>query len=191
MARSAAERLVDEIGTAGGPRVEVDRQLFPFADRYRQATRSGATPDTVAGQLGALRDRFGLIDANVNTVEEEGIRTSFWTLVDMVDRPAECVGLAQRGAFTGGAGTGFIGTELILLSRLMEATTDQVDELELVFDSVLISKSERRTLVIQSTTNLTLDGLLLWMRSFLGEEGRRIVEETGRDGIVSALALLH
>jgi hypothetical protein len=183
LVRSAAERLVDEIGTAGGPRVDVIDNYFRTLTGTVEP-QDDATADTVAGQLGAMRDRFGLIDANVNTVEEEGIRTSFWTLVDMVI-DLQNAWDSQRGAFTGDSGKGFIGTELILLSRLMEATADQVDELESVFDSVLIGKSERRTLVLDSSTNLTLDGLLLWMRSFLGEEGRRIVEETGRDGIVS------
>jgi hypothetical protein len=183
LVRGAAERLVDEVGTAGGPRVDVIDNYFRSLTGTAEP-QDGVIPDTVAGQLGALRERFGLIDANVNTVEEEGIRTSFWTLVDMVVDLQKAWD-AQRKAFTGGAGAGFIGTELILLSRLMEATADQVDEMEAVFDSVLIGKSERRTLVLDASTNLTLDGLLLWMRSFLGEEGRRIVEETGRDGIVS------
>jgi ketosteroid isomerase-like protein len=66
--RSAVERLVDALVSA----------------------------DTVAGQLGALRDVFGLVEANVNTIEEEGVRTAFWTLVDLIadlqaswtDRPA-------------------------------------------------------------------------------------------------------
>lgn len=69
----------------------------------------------------------------------------------------------------------------------MEATADQVDELERVLDSVLISRAERRTLIVVPETRLTLDGLFLWMRAFLTDEGRRIAEGTGRDGIVAAL----
>jgi hypothetical protein len=185
MVRSGVERLVDELGTAGGPRVEV-------VDNYFQSLTGTINPephvtaDTIAGQLGALRERFGLIDANVNTIEEEGIRTSFWTLVDMVV-DLQTSWSRQKAAFSGGSGQGFIGTELILLSRLMEAADDQVDELEMVFDSVLISKSERRTLVLNKTSLLTLDGLLMWLHTFLSEEGRRIAEDTGRDGIVAAL----
>jgi hypothetical protein len=185
MVRSGVERLVDELGTAGGPRVEV-------VDNYLQSLTGTINPepnvnaDTITGQLGALRGRFGLIDANVNTIEEEGIRTSFWTLVDMVV-DLQTSWFRQKTAFSGGAGQGFIGTELILLSRLMEASVDQVDELEMVFDSVLISKSERRTLILNKTSLLTLDGLLMWMRTFLSEEGRHIAEDTGRDGIVAAL----
>jgi hypothetical protein len=185
LVRGAVQRLVDEIGAAGGPRVQMVDNYF----RALTGTRTPAgvvTPDAVAGQLGVLRDRFGLIDANVNTVEEEGRRTSFWTLVDMVT-DLHSSWDTQRLQFSGGAGQGFLGTELIVLSRLMEAAGDQVDELEAVLDSVLISASERRTLVLDTQTSLTLDGLLLWLRSFLGEEGRHLAQDTGRDGIVSAL----
>jgi hypothetical protein len=186
MVRSAITQVVDELGTAGGPRVEVVDTYFSTLTGAVAPTPC-ATPDTVAGQAGALRDRMGLVDVNVNNPEEEGIRTSFWTLVDMlVD--LQSAWRAQRVHFSGGVGQGFIGTELILISRLMEATADQVDELESLLDSVLVSKAERRTLVINRKTQLTLDGLLLWMRKFLTEDGRRIAEDTGRDGIVAALA---
>jgi hypothetical protein len=186
MVRSAITQVVDELGTAGGPRVEVVDTYFSTLTGTVAPTPC-TTADTVAGQAGALRDRMGLIDVNVNNPEEEGIRTSFWTLVDMlVD--LQTAWNAQRGHFSGGAGQGFIGTELILISRLMEATADQVEELESLLDSVLVSKAERRTLVVNPKTQLTLDGLLLWMRTFLTEEGRRIAEDTGRDGIVAALA---
>ena len=42
-------------------------------------------------------------------------------------------------------------------------------------------------MIINRKSLLTLDGLLTWMRTFLSEEGRRIAEDTGRDGIVAAL----
>ena len=40
--------------------------------------------------------------------------------------------------------------------------------------------------MLDRDTGLTLDGLLLWLRSFFSEEGRHIAQDTGRDGIVSA-----
>ncbi len=186
LVRGAVQRLVDEIGGAGGPRVQMVDTYFRGLTGSRKPNPA-TTPDGVAGQLGALRDRFGLTDANVNTVEEEGVRTSFWTLVDMIT-DLHTSWDYQRKQFSGGSGQGFLGTELILLSRLMEASGDQVEELEAVLDSVLISASERRTLVLDSDTGLTLDGLLMWLRTFLGEEGRHLAQDTGRDGIVSALA---
>ena len=186
MVRNAVQRLVDEIGAAGGPRVQmVDQYLRGLTGQ--QPPAGPVIADTVGGQLGGLRDRFGLIDANVNTIEEEGVRTSFWTLVDLV---VDLQGAwnTQRLAFTGATGQGFLGTDLILISRLMEAATDQVDEVEAVLDSVLIPVSERRTIMLDRSTSLTLDGLLTWLRSFLGNEGRRAAQDSGRDGIVSFVA---
>ena len=186
LVRNALERLVDEMGAAGGPRVQMIDQYFRGLTGQQPLT-GPVVADTVGGQLGALRDRFGLTDANVNTIEEEGKRTSFWTLVDMV-ADLQTSWNVQRGAFGGAAGQGFLGTDLILISRLMEAAADQVDELEAVLDSVFIPASERRTIMLDRTTSLTVDGLLAWLHAFLSEEGRRIAQDSGRDGIVSFLA---
>ena len=145
----------------------------------------GQTADDVPGTLGALRDRMGLTDDNVNTVDEEKIRTSFLTLVDLVidlQRSWD----QQRVAFQKDAGRGFLGTEMILISRLLAAAAEQVDEVEAVLDSALISAAERQTIVIDRLTRLTLDGLLSWMRTFLTEDGPRIIQDTGRDGITTS-----
>jgi hypothetical protein len=181
--RNAVVSLVDEMGAPGGPRIGMVDAYFTGLT----GAGYGDTPDTIAGQLGALRDRFGLIDDNVNTVEEEGLRTAFWTLVDMVTDLNDAWD-AQSGHFAGDDGAGFLGTELILISRLMEAASDQVDELEHILDSVLIPQSERQTIRLHEATNLTLDGLLTWLHVFLTDEGRRLAQDAGRDGIVSALA---
>lgn len=181
--RNAVESLVDEMGAPGGPRVTM-------VDSYFNGLTGGLTavdPDSVGGQLGALRERFGLVDDNVNTIEEEGIRTAFWTLSDMIDNLRQAW-LNERVRFSGAAGQGFLGTELILLSRLMEAAADQVTELEAVLDSVLIPVTERRTITLDDTSNMTLDGLLSWLGSFLSDEGRRLAQDAGRDGIVAGLA---
>ena len=181
--RNAVESLVDEMGAPGGPRVAM-------VDSYFNGLTGGLSavdPDTVGGQLGALRERFGLVDDNVNTIEEEGVRTAFWTLADMIDNLRQAW-LNERVRFSGAAGQGFLGTELILLSRLMEAAADQVVELEAVLDSVLIPVTERRTITLDDTSNLTLDGLLSWLTAFLSDEGRRLAQDAGRDGIVAGLA---
>jgi hypothetical protein len=186
LVRDSVQRLVDELGNPGGPRVQM-------VDMYFAGLTGSATPiagvdaDNVPGQLGALRDRFGLTDDNSNTVDDEAVRTSFWTLVDLVT-DLQASWATQKVNFSSQAGQGFLGTDLILLSRLMEAAVDQVDELERVLDSVLIAESERRTIMLDSDKGLTLDGLLTWLRTFLGDEGRRIAQDTGRDGIVAALA---
>jgi hypothetical protein len=74
---------VEALGAAGGPSARLVDACF--GDLIGQQPPTGQpSADTIGGQLGALRERFGLVDANVNTVEEEGIRTSFWTLVDLI-----------------------------------------------------------------------------------------------------------
>jgi hypothetical protein len=186
LVRDSVQRLVDELGNPGGPRVQMVNMYFAGLTGAAKPA-AGVDADGVTGQLGALRDRFGLTDANSNTVDDEAVRTSFWTLVDLIT-DLQTSWRQQRQHFTSQAGQGFLGTDLILLSRLMEAAADQVDELERVLGSVLIPETERRTIVLHKKTGLTLDGLLTWLRTFLGDEGRRIAQDTGRDGIVSALA---
>jgi hypothetical protein len=142
-------------------------------------------PDSVPGQLGALRDRFGLDDDHVNTVDEEKQRTSFWTLVELVTDLQRSWD-TRRLDFTLGAGNGFLGTDLVQISRLLAAASEQVDEFEAVLDSVLVSAAERQTVVLDRGTGLTLDDLVQWLRVFFTEEGPNIIRDTGRDGLVSS-----
>ena len=142
-------------------------------------------PDSVPGQLGALRDRFGLDDDHVNTVDEEKQRTSFWTLVELITDLQRSWDI-RRGDFTLGAGSGFLGTDLVQISRLLAAAAEQVDEFEAVLDSVLVSAAERQTVVLDRDTGLTLDDLVQWMNVFFTEDGPNIIRDTGRDGLVSS-----
>ena len=142
-------------------------------------------PDSVPGQLGALRDRFGLDDDHVNTVDEEKQRTSFWTLVELVTDLQRSWDL-RRLDFTLGAGSGFLGTDLVQISRLLAAAAEQVDEFEAVLDSVLVSAAERQTVVLDLNSGLTLDDLVQWLRVFFTEDGPNIIRDTGRDGLVSS-----
>ncbi|MFF0267515.1 hypothetical protein [Kribbella sp. NPDC004536] len=148
------------------------------------AVSPGTDPDTIPGQLGALRDRFGLDDNHVNTVDEEKQRTSFWTLVDLVV-DLQNSWTNRRIGFTLGNGAGFLGTDLVQISRLLAATSEQVDEFEAVLDSVLVSGAERQTVLLDRSTGLTLDDLVQWLRVFVTQDGPNIVRDTGRDGLVS------
>jgi hypothetical protein len=142
-------------------------------------------PDTVPGQLGALRDRFGLDDDHVNNVDEEKKRTSFFTLVELITDLQRSWDL-RRLDFTLAAGSGFLGTDLVQISRLLAAASEQVDEFEAVLDSVLVSGAERQTVVLDKTTGLTLDDLVQWLRVFVTEDGPNIIRDAGRDGLVSS-----
>ena len=229
LVRDAVSQLVSELGTPGGPRVELVDSAFGVLTGFQPPgtpgfsmgiqprgamafralgglsaglppgavtlAQPGTTADDVPGQLGALRDRFGLTDDNVNTVDEEAMRTSFLTLVDLIV-DLQNSWAQQRGAFGSAAGQGFIGTELVLINRLLAAAAEQVDEVEAVLESALVSAAERQTIIINAQTRLTLDGYLGWLRTFLTKDGPRIARDTGRDGLTTSftptiLALLH
>jgi len=195
LVRHGVGRLVEELGYLGGPRQAIVDSAFNVligaipAGPAGLATIASYTPDTVPGQLGALRDRFGLTDANVNTVDEESLRTAFWTLVDIVldlRRSWE----TQRQGLGSGAGNGFLGTDLVIINRLLAAAAEQVDEVEAVLDSALVGAAERQTITLGLGSGLTLDGLLSWARRFLTEDGPLYLRDTGRDGIRTAFAPL-
>jgi hypothetical protein len=182
LVRHAVSRVVDELGSPGGPRQAVVDSSFGIL-LGRSSDESDA--DDVVGQLGALRDRFGLLDANVNTVDEERVRTSFWTLVDIVV-DLRRAWIRQQKTLAGGTGSGFLGTDYVLLSRLLAAAAEQVDEVESVLDSVLVAAAERQT--VELAKGLSLDGLLRWTREFLVEDGPLYVRDSGRDGMRTAFA---
>lgn len=190
LVRQEISTLVSELGTPGGPRQVVIESAFTV---LAGASASGTvTADSVAGQLGALRDRFGLIDANVNTVEEERIRTSFWTLVDLITG-LRASWQSQKSALSSGKGSGFLGTDLVNLSRLMAAAAEQLDDFEAVLTSAMVTPAERQTIMLRDEygnplNGLSLDGLIQWLRSFLTHDGVSYIRDAGRDGIKTAFA---
>jgi hypothetical protein len=215
LVRDSVRQVVSELGMPGGPRIELVDSAFSvltgqqfgpgegfssgllarrlhttltpnaFGHLPVALAPPGQTADDIPGQLGALRERFGLTDDNVNTVEEEKVRTAYVTLVDLVV-DLQRSWSQQRLAFGSDIGRGFLGTELVLINRLMAASAEQVDELEAVLESALVSSAERQTIELDRRTRLTLDGLLRWMRSFLTEDGPRIARDTGRDGLTTS-----
>ncbi|WUJ70482.1 hypothetical protein OG809_35965 [Kribbella soli] len=172
-------------GVVVQPRAAAFGGLPPAPPPVVPAAVAEIDPDSVPGQLGALRDRFGLDDDHVNTVDEEKQRTSFWTLVELVTDLQRSWAL-RRTDFTLGQGSGFLGTDLVQISRLLAAASEQVDEFEAVLDSVLVSGAERQTVILDRGTGLTLDDLTQWLRVFVTEDGPNIIRDTGRDGLVSS-----
>jgi hypothetical protein len=184
LVRNEIGRIVEEFGLPGGPRQAlVDASFAVLLGTDTDILTRPKVPDLVEGQLGELRERFGLTAENVNTVEDERIRTSFWTLADEI----QDLGRAWDSFKTvqGDGTVGFLGTDFVLISRLMEAASEQVDEFEEVLDSVLVGAAERQTVILDGT-GLTLDGLLRWTRRFLREDGRNYLTDSGRIGLEKA-----
>jgi len=190
LVRTELNRIVAEVGMTGGPRTPLVDSSFVVV---LGANTAGALPgqldeltgDSVGGQLGRLRDVFGLVDAHVNTIEEERVRTSYWTLVDEV-LDLRRAWVIWSTVLSGGTTGGFLGTDLVLLSRLMEAASEQVDEYEDILDSVLIGGADRQTIWLNFEKGLTLQGLLDWTRQFLRVDGPAYLNDSGRDGLESA-----
>jgi hypothetical protein len=183
LVRDAITTLVSEMGTPGGPRVAVvDAFLRQLLGMSPSKVLSGTNADTISGQLGALRVQFGFEAAFVNNADQEGIRTAFWTLVDLA-LDISRAWVTQRSQFAGKDQNGFLGTQLVLINQLLSAAAEQIDEVEAALDSVYVSAAERQTIKLRGAQGLTLDGLLSWTRSFVTDEGPRIARDTGRDGM--------
>ena len=186
LVRDAVTPMISELGTPGGPRVAVvDAFLRQLLGAKPASIHAATTADNVGGQLGQVREQFGLTDAFVNNIDQEGVRTAFWTMVDLVlDINRAWVNLS--GQFSG-TSQGFLGTDLVLISQLLAAVAEQVDDVEAALDSVSISIAERQTIPVSSSSRRTVDGLLSWVRTVVTEEGPRIARDTGRDGIRTSL----
>ncbi|MDA3647760.1 hypothetical protein LZ318_37015 [Saccharopolyspora indica] len=148
--------------------------------------------DRVRGHLGELRDEFGLVGGQVNTIEEERVQTSFITLVDWVlslyrgwlDSRDRIDPFAQPE--TGQAP--FFGPAVVALSQLLSATAVQVEELVAELSSVRIHRGDREVLRIPDPDggSMALGGLLRWVHDFACFEGRTLIESAGKDGVDSA-----
>ena len=204
--RTEFAELVAELGVEGGPRVQRVDQLFAFllGDSPFGDLSVMRDPGVVEGNLGVLRDRLGLQRDRINTIDEEQNFTNFLVVVDDVVSLAESWN-AQRASFERrNTVEPFLGTQLVLVSRDLEVITEQVRETEFAMNSVFIGPAERQTLELrfppatstatgQQTSTPTVAGsppmfvaeLLAWVERFATEEGRQLIDEGGRQGVVA------
>jgi hypothetical protein len=184
--RSCLTELVNELGLLGGPRVpRVDDlfiQLLGGAPRAQ-------SPEQVRGQLGILRDRLGLNRSRINTVEDEQNYTNFLLIVDHI-LSLDHGWQAQRSEFTRTSSTAFFGTQLILVSRQLAVIAESVNEYYTVLDSLFLGPAERETVLLSlgdptDPTVLTIAELYGWVESFVSEEGPRLLQDGGIDGVKS------
>jgi hypothetical protein len=189
--RSSFTELVYELGVEGGPQLaRVDGYfidlLGPIADPNGTAILDN--PEEVGGQLALLRDEFGLLGEEVNTIEEEQNLTNFFILVDSINSLL-LTWKAQRSSFDHrDNGKAFLGTQLVLLSRNLAVLNESVEEIYFAMNSVFLGPAERQV------TKLKLAGgevvfvgeLLNWVQRFATEEGPRLLREGGKDGVINA-----
>lgn len=183
LVRSELHALVGELGQPAGPRVQ-RVELF-FAQLLGREHEDDA--EQVDGYLGRLRDRLGIERRRVNTVEDEQNFTNYLILVDYIVGLRKSFQAKARYFLRGSASEPFLGTQLVLLSQALEVIHEQVQETYDGMDSVFFGAAERQTTVLklEGQAPITVSELLDWIDTFSAVEGRRLIEDGGKDGIVS------
>jgi hypothetical protein len=192
VARSQLTELVNELGLAGGPRVDRVNQYFQLllqdpGTTFPPSTPFVTDPDQIKGTLGSLRDELGLNFTTqdfVNTVQDEQDLSNFRILSDYVTSLAQSW-INNLRFFGLTTATPFFGTQLVVLSRQLSVVAESVDEVRFTLDSVFIGPAERQTLELRfdsriSNQPLFAEDLFNWIQSFATEEGPRLIQDGGK-----------
>jgi hypothetical protein len=182
--------LVSELALEGGPRIErVDQLFLLLVGESRKSF--DPNPDHVQGQLGKLRDRFGLSEQWVDTVDEERILTNFRVVVEQVLSLRESW-FYDRDLLTVVDSRTSLGTLLILLSRGLEAVCESVSDLTFALDSVYVDAAQRQVIELRlpGQPPVLLSDLLDWVVRASRDEGPRIIQDAGKDGVLAFAPVL-
>jgi hypothetical protein len=208
------KELVNELALEGGPRIQRVDELFRLLTGESRKSL-GANPEVVQGQLGTLRDRFGLVEAYVDTVDEERIITNFRIVVEQVLTLQESWGYDRKLLSVQDSNTSF-GTILIRLSRGLEAVCESVDDLNFALDSVFVDAAQRQVIQLNFSgmtvempelplwrakkhqyqfpnkqSPILLSDLLDWVTRASRDEGPKIVQDAGKDGVLAFAPILN
>src|SRR5262245_4919757 len=188
--KSSLTELVAELGREGGPRLarvdELFFQLFATDD-----VKDLDDTEDLDGQLGLLRERFGLERKFVNTIDEEQNLTNYLIIAD------NTISLRftwdqQKKFFDLDATDVFLGTQSVLLSRALAVVAESVEETYFVMDSVFLGSAERQVLELHFDGSdlpaIFLGDLLSWVEMFATDEGPRLIRDGGKDGVVEAFS---
>jgi hypothetical protein len=210
------QELVSELALPGGPRIQRVNELFTLLTG--ESLRSvNPDPDAVQGHLGTMRDRFGLTVAYVDTVDEEQIVTNFRIVVEQVLTLKDSWESDRKLLSVLDSNTS-LGTILIWLSRGLEAVCESVDDLTFALDSVFIDAAQRQVIKLDFTGQVVklpelplrkgkiftdtetfkhrqapilLSDLLDWVVRASRDEGPRIVQDAGKDGVLAFAPVLN
>ena len=114
------QELVSELALRGRSPDPAGGRALPPAARGKASGRRNLNPDVVQGNLGTLRDRFGLTVDEIDTVDEERIVTNFRIVVEQV-LSLQASWSTDRGLLSRLDSRASFGTVLIWLSRGLEA----------------------------------------------------------------------
>jgi hypothetical protein len=195
--KSQFTELVNELGFAGGPRIQRVNQYFNLLlgspafplTVTANASLAPTDPDQIRGTLGNLRDELGLNFTTqdfVNSVVDEQDMSNYRVLSDYVTSLAQSW-VNNLGFFGLNTATPFFGTQLVLLSRQLSVVAESVDEVRFTLDSVFIGPAERQTIELDfgnvGGPRIFLEDLLSWIHNFATEEGPRLIQDGGKFGV--------
>ncbi len=208
------QELVNELALEGGPRIQRVDELFRLLTGESRKSVN-PNPDVVQGQLGTMRDRFCLTVAYVDTVDEERIVTNFRIVVEQVLTLKESWESDRKLLSVLDSNTS-LGTILIWLSRGLEAVCESVDDLTFALDSVFVDAAQRQVIPLDFTglavrlpelplwrgktsvktfegrqAPILLSDLLDWVTRASRDEGPRIVQDAGKDGVAAFFPVLN
>jgi hypothetical protein len=214
--RSQMTELVNEFAFASGPRISRVNQYFSLLLGQnipvpaQPAFVITTDPDKVQGNLGNLRDVFGLATTVykggvgapndlINTIGDEQDATNFRVLSDYMSSLAQSW-VSNYQFFVLGSGQPFFGTQLVLISRQLQVVAEMVDEVRFVLDSVFLGPAERQTLQLTFASTGTppttpapifLEDLLVWIENLATVEGPNLIQTSGKFGVAQVVAIAN
>jgi hypothetical protein len=185
------QELVSELALQGGPRIQRVDQLFELLTGEKTGSKN-LNPDRVQGNLSTLRDRFGLTVDEIDTVDEERIVTNFRIVVEQV-LSLQASWSTDRGLLAPLDPRASFGTVLIWLSRSLEAVCESVADLNFALDSVFVDAAQRQVIELNfaGEETLLLSDLLDWVDRASRDEGPRIIQDAGKDGVFAFAPVLR
>jgi hypothetical protein len=178
-ARSVVEAefrsVVEELGTPGGPRAPRVDGLFDIL--LSQIVVGLDNQPIGGGMIGYLGSVFGLVQGQVNTIEEEQVFSNFLLLRDYISTLQ-----ASWNSFNTTFQQRDLGTLLVLLSNALQVVAESVDEVEAAMDSVFVGSAERTVARFDTGTGrrMLVSELLSWVSAFAATEAPELVQQGGR-----------
>lgn len=191
MVRSGLTELVGELGVGSGPRLQrVDDYFTDLLGPNPNA--QFARPEGVRGQLGELAKRFGLVRGRVLTVVEELNFTNFLIVVDYTNSLFQTWQNQKAFLSRNGSSDKFLGTQLVRLAQTLAVIVESVHEAYDAMDSVFFGPEERQVAVLDFVGQqpITVAELLSWVEQFAAVEAPQMIEDCGKDGVISVSATL-
>ncbi len=178
------QELVGELALEGGPRIQRVDELFGLL-LGEGVGSTNLNPDVVQGQLGTLRQRFALTADWIEKVDDERVVTNFRVIVEQI-LALHASWRSDRELLSVIDSRASLGTILIWLSRGLEAVVESVSDLTFALDSVYVDAAQRQVVELgfgPGQPPLLLSDLLDWIVRATRDEGPRLIQDAGKDGV--------